>query len=246
MAGIRIVNLTKTYHIKNRKIDALSNINLDVVDKSFVTVVGRSGSGKTTLLRILCGLEEKSKGQIYYTKDESIISKPKISMVFQEPRLMPWLTVAENIAFSLGNEKPIAKKRKVDWHLKLLGLKKFKDAYPNQISGGMAQRVALGRTLCYDPEVILMDEPLGALDAFTRRVLQKEIVKLFVNQQKTVIFVTHDVDEAVLLGQRVVILEEGRIKKEIPIDLPYPRVPTTDKFFRYRQEILRTIMGDQR
>ncbi|MDD4570032.1 MAG: hypothetical protein PHE70_07915, partial [Tepidanaerobacteraceae bacterium] len=108
----------------------------------------------------------------------------------------------------------------------------------------MAQRVALGRTLCYDPELILMDEPLGALDAFTRQVLQREIVKLFINQQKTVIFVTHDVDEAMLLGQKVVILEKGSIKKQIPIELPYPRDPSADKFFRYRQEILRTIMGD--
>ncbi|MCG1012226.1 MAG: ABC transporter ATP-binding protein [Thermoanaerobacteraceae bacterium] len=244
MAGIRIENLAKTYYIKDRKITALSDINLEVDDNSFVTVVGRSGSGKTTLLRILCGLEEKSQGQIYYTKGEDIISKPKISMVFQEPRLMPWLTVEENIGFSLINENPKVKKRKVDLHLELLGLKAFKDAYPNQISGGMAQRVALGRTLCYDPEIILMDEPLGALDAFTRQNLQREIVNLFANRQKTVIFVTHDVDEAILLGQKVVILEKGSVKKQIPIDLPYPRSPESERFFKYRQEILRTIMGN--
>lgn len=165
-------------------------------------------------------------------------------MVFQEPRLMHWLTVGENMAFSLRKEDPDIIKHKVDRHLDLLGLKQFKDAFPRQISGGMAQRVALGRTLCYDPEVILMDEPLSALDAFTRQVLQKEIVKLFINQQKTVIFVTHDVDEAVLLGQKAVILEDGIIKKQIPIELPYPRDQAQDKFFKYRQEILKTIMGD--
>lgn len=213
-------------------------------DKSFVTVVGRSGSGKTTLLRVLCGLEEKSGGEIHFIDGNSSKAGAKISMVFQEPRLMPWLTVGENMAFGLRNENPDIIKHKVERHLELLGLKEFKDAHPRQISGGMAQRVALGRTLCYDPELILMDEPLGALDAFTRQVLQREIVKLFINQQKTVIFVTHDVDEAMLLGQKVVILEKGSIKKQIPIELPYPRDPSADKFFRYRQEILRTIMGD--
>ncbi|MGI5858538.1 MAG: ABC transporter ATP-binding protein [Tepidanaerobacteraceae bacterium] len=237
-------DLKKTYHIKNCEIKALSGINLEVEDKSFVTVVGRSGSGKTTLLRVLCGLEEKSGGEISFIEGNSSKAGTKISMVFQEPRLMHWLTVGENMAFSLRKEDPDIIKHKVDRHLDLLGLKQFKDAFPRQISGGMAQRVALGRTLCYDPEVILMDEPLSALDAFTRQVLQKEIVKLFINQQKTVIFVTHDVDEAVLLGQKAVILEDGIIKKQIPIELPYPRDQAQDKFFKYRQEILKTIMGD--
>jgi len=247
MAGIRIVNLTKTYEINGHKINALSGVNLEIDDKSFVTVVGRSGCGKTTLLSVLCGLKEKSQGQIYYTdgNGENTISKPKISMVFQEPRLMPWLTVWENIAFSIRKEDPVIKRCKVDKYLDLLGLTKFKNAYPHQISGGMAQRVALGRTLCYDPEIILMDEPLGALDAFTRQNLQDEIVKLFINDEKTVIFVTHDVDEAVLLGQNVVILEKGMVKKQIEVDLPYPRFRDSEKFFKYRQEILKAIMGNQ-
>jgi len=208
--------------------------------------VGRSGCGKTTLLRVLCGLEEKSQGQIYYTdgKGQNMTSKPKISMVFQEPRLMPWLTVAENIAFSMRKENAAVKRHKVDKYLDILGLTRFKNAYPHQISGGMAQRVALGRTLCYDPEIILMDEPLGALDAFTRQNLQDEIVRLFINDEKTVIFVTHDVDEAILLGQKVVILERGKVKKQIHVDLPYPRRRDSEKFFKYRQEILKAIIGD--
>lgn len=245
MAGIRIKNLEKIYKLKNRKVQALSHINLDVKDGSFITVVGRSGSGKTTLLRILCGLEEKSGGEVVFTQGQSSKLQAKVSMVFQEPRLMHWLTVEENMAFSLRKEDPALVKNIVDRHLELLGMKEFKDAYPRQISGGMAQRVALGRTLCYDPEVILMDEPLGALDAFTRQVLQREIAKLFIHQKKTVIFVTHDVDEAVLLGQQVIILEKGHIKKQLSIKLPYPRNPVSDKFFKYRQEILQTIMGDQ-
>jgi len=245
MAGIKIKNLTKIYKISERRFPALSDINLNVEDGSFTTVVGRSGSGKTTLLRVLCGLEEKSSGEVIFTQGSSNKLKAKVSMVFQEPRLMPWLTVGENMAFSLINEDCKVKKCIVDRHLELLGLEKFRDAYPHQISGGMAQRVALGRTLCYDPEVILMDEPLGALDAFTRQILQREIVKLFVDQQKTVVFVTHDVDEAVLLGQKVVILEDGSIKKELPIELTYPRNPAADGFFKYRQEILNTIMQVQ-
>ena len=244
MAGIKVKNLSKIYKINERKIYALSDINIHVKDGSFITVVGRSGSGKTTLLRVLCGLEEKSCGEISFDMDKNKTREAKISMVFQEPRLMSWLTVEENMGFSLRREEPKVVKQIVDRQLKLLGLTEFRDAYPSQISGGMAQRVSLGRTLCYDPDVILMDEPLGALDAFTRRGLQREIEKLFVNQQKTVVFVTHDVDEAVLLGEKVVILDKGSIKRELPIELSYPRNPSKEMFFKYRQEILNTILGD--
>jgi len=241
MAKIIIKGLTKTYTLEQQKIKALSDINLEIEAGSFVTVVGRSGSGKSTLLRILCGLEEKTLGEIYFTNT----NKPhqgKISMVFQEPRLMPWLTVEENMAFSLKGWEKGEAMAVVEKHLRLLGLEKFRRAYPSQISGGMAQRVALGRTLCFDPDVILMDEPLSALDAFTRRILQKEIINIFIKKQKTVIFVTHDVDEAVLLGQKVVVLEEGKIISQVPIDMPYPRDTLSKQFFEYRENILKKIM----
>ncbi|GAB6182089.1 ABC transporter ATP-binding protein [Desulfotomaculum defluvii] len=246
MAGVNIENLSKTYTIHDQEIKALSNINLTIKDGSFVTLVGKSGSGKTTLLRLLCGLEQITKGHISFLapEKERATGKERISIVFQEPRLMPWLTVQENMALPLIKEKDRQQVSQTVAHfLDLLGLKKFKDAYPSQISGGMAQRVALGRTLCYDPDIILMDEPLGALDAFTRKNLQTELIDIFLLEKKTIIFVTHDVDEAVFLGQRVVIFDGGSIIEDVPVPLDYPRDPLSQNFFQIREQILRTITG---
>lgn len=240
MAGLKIQNLYKNFDIKNENIKVLNNLNIHIEDESFVTVVGKSGCGKTTLLRILCGLEKQSEGSIEFTDDldESNI-KRKVGIVFQEPRLMPWLTVEQNIAFSLMKErnKDFVYDR-VHKYLKMLGLEKFKDAYPHQISGGMAQRVALGRTLCHDPEIILMDEPLGALDAFNRRKLQKEFINIFLENKKTIIFVTHDVDEAVYLGKKVVVMDKGSVIKEVPVNLDYYRDFSSKEFLEIREGIL--------
>jgi sulfonate transport system ATP-binding protein len=245
MAGISIAGLTKIHRIGEQEVTALRDLCLEVEEGSFVTVVGRSGSGKTTLLRLLGGLEEKTRGEVDFIDGDGSDTDAKVSMVFQEPRLMPWLTVEKNMGFSIRNEDPAEVKEIVGRHLKLLGLQDFAQAYPHQISGGMAQRVALGRTLCYDPDIILMDEPLGALDAFTRHRLQREISRLFHHGNKTVVFVTHDVDEAVLLGQRAVILAEGSIKKQLPIELPYPRDPGDERFYKYRREILEAIFEEE-
>ncbi|WP_411678612.1 ABC transporter ATP-binding protein [Clostridium thailandense] len=240
MAGLKIQNLYKNFNIKNENIKVLNDLNIHIQDESFVTIVGKSGCGKTTLLRILCGLEKQSEGNIEFIGDldESNI-KRKVGIVFQEPRLMPWLTVEQNMAFSLIKErnKDLAYDR-IHKHLKMLGLENFKDAYPHQISGGMAQRVALGRTLCHDPEIILMDEPLGALDAFNRRKLQKEFINIFLENKKTIIFVTHDVDEAVYLGEKVIVMDKGSIIKEIPVNLDYYRDFSSKEFLEIREDIL--------
>lgn len=246
MAGVNIEQLTKHYTINGQVVKALRQINLIIPDGSFVTLVGKSGCGKTTLLRLLCGLEQPSGGQITFTAQERQVtpSRGKVSIVFQEPRLMPWLTVEQNMALPLFQEKDLQRvNQTVAHYLELLGLTKFKAAYPAQISGGMAQRVALGRTLCYDPDVILMDEPLGALDAFTRKNLQAELVDIFQLHKKTILFVTHDVDEAVFLGQRVVILEGGTILEEVAVPLGYPRNPLSQEFFQIREKILAVVMG---
>jgi sulfonate transport system ATP-binding protein len=132
--------------------------------------------------------------------------------------------------------------RTVDRCLDMLGLQGFSDAYPSQISGGMAQRVALGRTLCYDPELILMDEPLGALDAFNRRKLQNDLVDIFLRYRKTIVFVTHDVEEAIYLGQKIVVMDEGKVLKELPVDMAYPRDAKSREFFGLREEILSLIL----
>jgi len=235
-AAVTIRKLKKTYEMKGKKFEALKGIDLDIEEGSFVTVVGKSGCGKTTLLRILCGLEEKTAGDLG-------LDPSKVSMVFQEPRLMPWLTVRQNMGFPLirASDRKEAE-RTVDRCLDMLGLQGFRDAYPSQISGGMAQRVALGRTLCYDPKLILMDEPLGALDAFNRRKLQNDLVDIFLKYRKTIVFVTHDVEEAIYLGQKIVVMDEGKVLKELPVDMTYPRDAKSREFFGLREEILSLIL----
>ncbi|MGI6548487.1 MAG: ABC transporter ATP-binding protein [Syntrophomonadales bacterium] len=244
MAGVKITGLNKTYFIKGQVIRALNDFNLEIEDGSFTTIVGKSGSGKTTLLRLLSGLEEKTSGKLefYFGDGNHTASSERVGIVFQEPRLMPWLTVRENIAFSQykkRNEK--INMEVVDEYLEILGLQGFGDAYPSQISGGMAQRAALGRALFFDPDIILMDEPFGALDYFTRKKLQNEIMELFIAQKKTFILVTHDVEEAVYLSQKIVVLDEGKTVAEFGIDLPYPRQPTDHEFLALREKTYQAI-----
>ena len=155
---------------------------------------------------------------------------------------MPWLTIYENMAFALAGQPDRTQvARQVNGTLEQLGLTGFRDAYPSQLSGGMAQRVSLGRTLCYDPDLILMDEPFGALDYFTRKKLQRELVDLFLRQHKTIVFVTHDVTEAVFLGQKVLVMEAGQVVREVPIDIPYPRQTTDPSLLARQQEILAAL-----
>jgi len=245
MAGVDITKLTKRYTIGERTFAALAEIDLSLEDGSCTTVVGRSGCGKTTLLRLLCGLEEATSGRITFTYRDGAQAahEKRVGIVFQEPRLMPWLTVAQNIAFSrLGDPDRERTRALVDHSLKMLGLERFRDAYPAQISGGMAQRVALGRTLCYDPDLILMDEPFGALDYFTRKKLQNEMVDLFLSEGKTFLLVTHDVEEAVYLGQKVVVLDAGRLVKELAVDQPYRRKRTSAAFLEIQEAIFEMIL----
>ena len=242
MAGVELCNLSKHFLLGERTISAVQSVTTTISHGSFTVIVGKSGCGKTTLLRLLGGLEELTEGQIHWTDIEKQQLLPKIGFVFQEPRLMPWLTVYENMAFSLDKSLlPEAVATIVNPILNQLGLESFRDAYPAQLSGGMAQRVSLGRTLCYDPDLILMDEPFGALDYFTRKKLQLEMVELFLLQKKTVIFVTHDVSEAIYLGQRILVMDEGRIVKEIPIEMSYPRNLASSDILNIQTEILESL-----
>jgi sulfonate transport system ATP-binding protein len=243
MCCLEIHCISKHYSIKDSSVKALQNFSLTVKEGEFITVVGKSGCGKTTLLRLICGLENTDGGRITFTSHNEMSHSKKVGIVFQEPRLMPWLTVRQNIVFAVRDEKNRQRKMHlVDELLETLGLTAFQDAYPWQVSGGMAQRTALGRTLCFDPDIILMDEPFGALDAFTRRNLQQELVRIFLSRNKTIIFVTHDVDEALLLGQRLLVMEVGTIIRDLPIDLPYPRDTLSRDFFILREDVLRTIL----
>ncbi|MDF2882322.1 MAG: transporter [Clostridiaceae bacterium] len=244
MAGLMINNLSKSFYINNEEIKAVKDINLNIKNESFTTIVGKSGCGKTTLLRIICGLETQTSGQINFLNTSEIENgSGKVGIVFQEPRLMPWLTVQQNMAFpiSKGRDKSNVDEI-VNKYLEMLGLEKFKDAYPSQISGGMAQRVSLGRTLCYDPDIILMDEPLGALDAFNRRKLQNEFINIFKKYKKTIVFVTHDVEEAIYLGENVVIMDQGSIVKQVPVNMDYYRDTAGIDFIKLREQILNIIL----
>ena len=242
MAGVKLTQLSKQYQVAGQLLEAVDNVTTTIEPGSFTVIVGRSGCGKTTLLRLLSGLEQKSAGSIEWLGGGSDGAAVKVGVVFQEPRLMPWLTVYENMAFALDKQPDRALvDRQVTGTLEQLGLAGFRDAYPSQLSGGMAQRVSLGRTLCYDPDLILMDEPFGALDYFTPKKQQRELVDLVLRQHKTIVFVTHDVTEAVFLGQKVLVMEAGQIVREIPIDTPYPRQATDPSLLARQQEILAAL-----
>lgn len=229
--------------------EALRDINLQVDDGEFISIVGPSGCGKSTILRIIAGLISPTSGTACL--DGTVIegTNPKRGMAFQKPTLFPWMTVEKNVSFGLrmrgiykGNENKVAE------YLEMAGLSEFKDAYPHHLSGGMAQRVALVRTMINEPEIFLLDEPLGALDAFTRMNMQDELLNLWNEKKNMMIMVTHDVDEAIYMGTRVIVMapRPGRIIEDIPIRLSYPRNRISREFLDYRTHILEELDYGQR
>ena len=236
-------NVTKVYQTALGPITAVDNFTLEVQDGEFLAIVGPSGCGKSTFLRMLAGLEEVSGGQLTILPGAEP-GKPLNSVVFQEYAIFPWKTVIQNVAFGL-QMRGIPEKSRLDmshFWLDRVGLTKFANHYPHQISGGMKQRVSIARALANDPEVLLMDEPLGALDAQTRVILQEELLRIWDETQKTVVYITHSLEEAVLLGDRVVLMsaQPGRILDIYKIDLDRPRSIDTlnlPAFSEYRSVI---------
>jgi len=243
---LSIKNLNKTYHTEEgEEVVALSDINLYVADKEFVCFIGPSGCGKTTLLRITAGLEKPDSGTLTVNNEPITGPGPDRGMVFQEYSLFPWRTVLKNITFSLELKKiPKSEREKIarDF-LKVVGLSKFADSYPHELSGGMKQRVAIARALVNDPDVLLMDEPFGAVDAQTRNRLQHELLNIWENKKKTVLFITHSVDEAVFLADKVVVFtaRPGRVKEVINVDLPRPRERTSFEANEVREHLLASL-----
>jgi len=235
--------LSKSFHGEGKtEVQALSDITLEVADGEFVSVLGPSGCGKTTLLRIIAGLDHATGGSILLDGNRIDGPCPRMAMIFQEYSLYPWRTVLDNIAFGLemkGMEKQRRREKALEF-LELVGLVDFAKNYPFELSGGMRQRVAVARALAIDPQILLMDEPFGALDAQTRNMLQRELLDIWEKTKKTVIFVTHSVDEAVFLSDRVVVLtaRPGTIKDMVQIDLPRPRDRTGAEFARIRRYVL--------
>ncbi len=240
---VSIRDLSKSYTIAGRRLSVLKGLNLDIRPGECLVIVGASGSGKTTLLRVLAGLETADGGGVEI--DGRLVSGVGTdrAVIFQEPSLLPWLTVLGNVAFGLevrGEDRARAEARARDC-IALVGLGDFADAYPRQLSGGMAQRVGIARALTVQPEILLLDEPLGALDAMTKITMQEELARIWSEENVTMVMVTHDLEEAIYLADRVLILpkEKGRAARLIDIDLPRPRVRSESRFVRYRQELLR-------
>jgi sulfonate transport system ATP-binding protein len=224
----------------------LGDIELSVASGGIVVIVGGSGCGKSTLLRLIAGLEPRDRGSIMIGDRAVDGPGPDCGMVFQEHRLLPWLSVEQNVAFGVADLPPAEQRRTVAEHIALVGLSGFERAYPHQLSGGMAQRVALARALAPRPRVLLLDEPFGALDALTRLRMQAELLRIWRAEQTTLVLVTHDVEEAVYLGSRIVILSgrPGRIERVLDVPLDRPRERTSPEFSALRRSVLRQLLAE--
>jgi NitT/TauT family transport system ATP-binding protein len=242
--SLELVDLNKTYFNAPNKedIEAVREINFKVEDGEFISIIGPSGCGKTTLLRIISGLEKPSTGKIFLQGKEMEKPYGQVGLIFQEYALFPWRTVIDNIDFSLEIKKVPKEKRKemAKFYLKKFDLDGFENKFPKELSGGMKQRVAIARTLVSEPELLLMDEPFGSLDSQTRNSMQTFLLKVWQETGKTILFVSHNIDETVFLSQKVFGLSKrpGRIKLVLDIDLPYPRERTSQEFNSYRKKIL--------
>ena len=243
---LKIDNVKKIYNSRNGEMVALNGVSLDIYENEFICVVGPSGCGKSTLLNIIAGLLEPSSGSVYCDGKEVKGTGTERGVVFQQYALFPWMTVKKNVMFGLGLQgikgkeaEEIAMK-----YIKMVQLEDFLDHYPKELSGGMKQRVAIARAYAVNPSVLLMDEPFGALDAQTRTQLQSELLETWEKEQKTCFFITHDVDEAIILAQKVIIMSArpGRIKEVVDVNIPYPRTQET-KMAPELQELKNHIWG---
>jgi NitT/TauT family transport system ATP-binding protein len=239
MALLEVRGLTKTFALDDRRIVAIDDLTLDVDDGEFVSIVGPSGCGKSTFLHIVGGFEPPSGGRVALAGQPITMPGPDRGMMFQDLSLFPWLTVVENVCWPLEMKRlpKDERLRRAQSILDLVGLQRFEQAFPAQLSGGMRQRVALARLIALDPQILLMDEPFGALDAQTRELLQEELQSIWRRDRKTALFVTHDIDEAIYLGTRLIVFSArpGRIKADMRIPAGAERAPEFRKSPEYNQ-----------
>jgi sulfonate transport system ATP-binding protein len=236
---LKLSNIKKSFDEK----EVIRDLSLQVNQGEFIAIVGRSGSGKSTLLGIIAGLEQISSGSITVNGQELNDRNEMAKMMFQDGRLLPWKKVFENVGLGL---KLDSQKKQIFQLLEQVGLVDRAQAWPSELSGGQQQRVALARALIHEPQLLLLDEPLGALDALTRIEMQELIVNLWQKKQLTAILVTHDVEEAVALANRVILIEDGKIIMDLPIHLPYPRQRENPLFPKLVNQILNKILGKKR
>ena len=239
---LKLHNVTKTFDSEDGEIEALEKINIEVKPNEFLCIIGPSGCGKTTLLRMIAGLDYPSSGEIILDGEKVSGPSPDRGMVFQEFSLFPWRTVLKNVEFGLEIRGMKDKERReiAEQYLELVGLRDFENSYPYELSGGMKQRVAIARALATEPSILLMDEPFGSVDAQTRNVLQEELLEIWKRTKKTILFVTHSVDEAVYLADRVAVMSSrpGCLVKCVEIDIPRPRKRTSMEANEIRERLL--------
>src|SRR5205809_1267697 len=243
-SSLRVQDVSKSFPAPDDPLtrrQALSNISLSIAPGELVSLIGPSGCGKSSLLRLIAGLDSPDSGELLIGSDPIHEPSAERGLVFQDPNLFPWLPVRRNIEAGLVARRVLREKRnEVDEFMRLVGLEAFANSYPHHLSGGMSQRVALARALINDPKVLLLDEPLGALDAFTRMRLQDEVLRLWENRRTTMLLVTHDIDEAIYMSDRIMIMTQrpGRIDRTISVALDRPRQRSSPDFLRLRGDIL--------
>jgi ABC-type nitrate/sulfonate/bicarbonate transport system ATPase subunit len=240
---IEIRGLHMAFRTEENEVRVLEDIALDVREGEFVCILGPSGCGKSTLLNIVAGFLPPTSGSVRIDAEEVRGPDPRRIFVFQERGVFPWLTVEGNIGFGLGKLRREERERRIAHYVRLVGLEGFEKAYPHELSGGMKQRVEVARAFAVDPDVLLLDEPFGALDSITRLVMRGELLRIWQAEQKTILFVTHDIEESVQLADRVVVMtaRPARIRRIVPIDLPHPRDLSSRRYLELRDGIFEEI-----
>lgn len=246
--SLQLKHVEKKFIIEDSEVQALKDITVDIHKGEFISIVGSSGCGKSTLLKMIIGLEDVTGGEIIMNEGRVVSARDiQCGMAFQEARLFPWLTVEKNIAYGITSKvSKEEQKRLVQEQIELVGLQGFEKALPKQLSGGMQQRVSIARALVNSPDILLLDEPFGALDALTRINMQNEVLRIWEKEQKTMILVTHDIDEAIFLSDRILVLSSrpGELREVIPVEMSRPRDRSSAGFIGIRKKIYKEFFKD--